>query len=181
MKESDLTVFLDRDGVINRRIPDDYVTCWREFELLPGALDAICRLNRAGFRTVVVTNQRGVALGRMTMDDVKAVHQELSDLIGSAGGALREFYVCPHDRDSGCDCRKPLPGLLDQADAFRPVAWRSSYLVGDSDSDIIAGQARDVITLKIGEGAGVQADMTVANLGEAATRIIRRVGKGCVF
>ena len=172
MREPVPTVFLDRDGVINRRVPDDYVTCRSEFQVLPGSLNAIALLNRAGFRTVVVTNQRGIALGRMTRGDVDVIHRELSRLVQDSGGCLEEFYLCPHDRDAGCDCRKPMPGLLDRAHRFLPVAWPLSYLVGDSDSDILAGRARKLVTVKIGERSQVGANVTVPGLNEAVSWII---------
>ncbi len=143
------TVFLDRDGVINRRIMGDYVTDPSEFVILDGAVEAISALNRAGLRTVVVTNQRGIAIGRMTLEAVQVVHQLLSERVASAGGKLDEFYICPHDCDQGCGCRKPDPGLLDQADDHSPVDWERSWLVGDSDSDILAGKARHVRTIKV--------------------------------
>ena len=96
------TVFLDRDGVLNRRIVGDYVTCPAEFELLDGVCEAVAALNKAGYRTVVVTNQRGIALGRMSREDVDAVHRELTTRVAAAGGVLTEYYICPHGRNTGC-------------------------------------------------------------------------------
>ncbi len=158
------TVFLDRDGVLNRRIIGDYVTCWPEFELLDGVLEAIASLNRSGYRTVVVTNQRGIALGRMSLDDVNDLHRRLSALVAQQGGCLEEFYVCPHGRDDGCSCRKPEPGLLDQAHEFAPVDWSRSLLIGDSDSDILAGKCLGVTTIKLGEKSLVGADFLAPDL-----------------
>ena len=142
------TVFLDRDGVLNRRIMGDYVTCLDEFEVLPGVLEALARLVKLDFRLAVVTNQRGIAIGRMTREDVAGVHGFLSREVALTGGRLDEFYICPHDRHEGCDCRKPSPGLLDQAHAHRPIDWQRSWLIGDSDSDILAGKARGFEPLK---------------------------------
>ena len=166
------TVFLDRDGVINRRLIGDYVTCLEELDILDGAITAICRLNQAGFRTVVVTNQRGIAIGRMTREAVDKVHLHLSEQISSAGGCLEEFYVCPHQRNTGCGCRKPDPGLLDQANRTRPVAWDRSYLIGDSDTDIEAGQKRGVTTIKVAGSGNSQPDQECVDLPAAVAWIL---------
>jgi len=107
------TVFLDRDGVLNRKMPEgEYVTGWEQFEILPGVVDAIGRLNRAGVRAIVISNQRGVALGKMTEADVNNVHARLADLLAAEGAHLDAFFYCPHDKNA-CTCRKPLPGLFE--------------------------------------------------------------------
>lgn len=166
------TLFLDRDGVLNRRIVDGYVRGPDELEILPGVPEALARLTRAGWRAVVVTNQRGIALGLMSREDVAQVHGVLSDRVAEAGGRLEEFYVCPHDRDTGCPCRKPEPGLLDQAHARAAVDWSRSVLIGDSDSDIEAGKARGLYTIKVAGPSGVGADEEVADLPAALPRLI---------
>jgi len=165
------TVFLDRDGVINKLLVDDWVTRWRDFEILDGALAAIAHLNRSGYRTVVVTNQRGIALGRMSADRVAKIHRRLSREAAALGASLNEFYVCPHDSQAGCPCRKPMPGLLDQAHQHQPVDWQGSVMVGDKDTDIVAGTARGLTTIKVAGPSQAHPDFTVANLTEAA-RII---------
>ena len=158
--------------MINRRLIGDYVTCWEEFEPLDGAVEAIASLNQAGLRTVVVTNQRGIAIGRMTRDAVDQVHERLSGLVRNAGGQLDEFYICPHDRHVGCGCRKPAPGLLDQANQHEAVDWSRSYLIGDNDTDILAGKARNVFTIKVAGPSEVEPDKEVSNLPEAADLIL---------
>lgn len=161
-------VFLDRDGVLNRRIMDGYVTCLEEFDILPGVLPSLALLNRAGFRLAVVTNQRGIALGRMTQMDVDAVHQHLREQAASHGAELNEFYVCPHHRDAGCPCRKPEAGLLDQAFAHAPLEWSRAFLIGDSDTDIQAGKKRGVTTIKVAGPSRVGADYTFETFSQAA-------------
>ena len=163
------TVFLDRDGVLNRRIMDGYVTCLDEFEILPGVLPALALLTRAGFRLAVVTNQQGIALGRMTRADVDAVHEHLRETAAAHGAVLDEFYVCPHHRDVGCPCRKPKPGLLDQAFAHAPIDWSRATLIGDSDRDIEAGKARGVTTIKIAGLSEVGATHYFESFHPAAT------------
>lgn len=168
------TVFLDRDGVINHRWIDDYVTSWDRFHLLPGVLDAIRRLHEAGFRVVIVTNQRGIALGRMSRATVNAIHERLDETIRAAGGALAGIYVCGHDNSDGCLCRKPKPGLLDQAHADDAVDWSRSYMVGDSDTDILAGQARGVTTIKVAGPSAVAADVACNDLPAAVDWILQQ-------
>jgi len=173
------TVFLDRDGVINARLIDDYVTHPNEFRLLPGVVAAICRLKELGFRTVVVTNQRGIAIGRMTRAAVDAIHRNLSEWVAAAGGCLEEFYVCPHDRDEGCLCRKPQAGLLDLAHQREPVAWSESFLVGDSDTDILAGRRKGVCCIKLAGYSKVGADYECSDLMGAVQFISDRIeGQG---
>ncbi len=112
---SDVTfVFLDRDGEINRKpAAGQFVTCWEEFELLPGVEDAVAKLNQSGCKAIVVTNQRGVALGLYSWGDLAEIHERLQDKLASRGAHLDAIYVCPHDAGQ-CSCRKPLTGLFGQ-------------------------------------------------------------------
>src|SRR5580698_7888929 len=125
-------VFLDRDGVLNRKLPEGaYVSDWAQFEWLPGAVDAIARMNRAGLTVIVVSNQRGIALGRLT------------------GAQLDAIYYCPHDNGQ-CNCRKPGTGLFEQAmKDFPQVKPENSVVIGDSLSDIQAGQRLGMKTIFI--------------------------------
>jgi D-glycero-D-manno-heptose 1,7-bisphosphate phosphatase len=135
------TVFLDRDGVINRKMPEgQYVTGWQHFELLPGVPEAIARLNQAGLRVLVVTNQRGIALGLYTAEDVRHIHARLQEELAAHGARIDGFYFCPHDKRE-CNCRKPLPGLFEQAQVdFPEIAPATSLIIGDSLSDIEFGR-----------------------------------------
>jgi histidinol-phosphate phosphatase family protein len=133
-------VLLDRDGVITRR-REDYVKSWDEVELLPGAAHAIARLCEAGYRLAVVTNQSAVGRGLMTMDTLDDIHRRLDAAIGAAGGGIDLFVVCPHRPETGCDCRKPRPGLLLEAGRRLGVDLGSTPMVGDQPSDIAAALA----------------------------------------
>jgi D-glycero-D-manno-heptose 1,7-bisphosphate phosphatase len=143
-------VFLDRDGVLNEKMPEGrYVTGWHEFHLLPGVPQAIARLNRAGLRVVVVSNQRGIALGLYTAADVEYIHASLQNLLKAHGAHLDAFYFCPHDKKE-CNCRKPLPGLFEQAAAqFPDLAAETSVMIGDSLSDIEFGRRLGMKTIFI--------------------------------
>lgn len=134
------TVFLDRDGVLNRKAPEgEYVSRWDLFHPLPGMHEAVRRLNEAGLPVYVVTNQRGVALGLYTAADVERLHARLNGELAAHGAHVDGFFHCPHDKGT-CECRKPKPGLFEQARALHPeIAWESSLMIGDSLSDIEAG------------------------------------------
>ena len=147
--------FLDRDGTINVKAAEgEYVTTPGELRLLPGAADAVRRLNDAGALVVVVSNQRGISLGRMTEGDLAAVHARLSDLLDTAaGGHVDAFMHCPHDVGE-CDCRKPGIGmLLGALRAFPDIDAARSVLIGDSESDVEAGRRFGVRSLQLGVDA----------------------------
>lgn len=172
------TVFLDRDGVVNEKMPEgSYVTCWAEFRFLPGVAEAIRKLNRAGLRVIVVSNQRGVALGLYTAADVEAMHASLQRILQSHGAHVDGFYFCPHDKLQ-CNCRKPLPGLFELAVVqFPEISASSSVMIGDSLSDIEFGRRLGMRTVFIDGDAKHQkpganaaresANMRCASLSEA--------------
>lgn len=177
------TVFLDRDGVLNRKLPEgEYVSDWSRFELLPGVPQAIARLNKAGVRVIVVSNQRGVALGLYTAADVDAIHTRLQRELAAHGAHIGAFYFCPHDKGE-CDCRKPGPGLYERACAkFADVTAESSVMIGDSWSDIEFGRNVRMRTIFIEGDAARQkpgaerarkfADQTFGSLAEAVDAIL---------
>jgi D-glycero-D-manno-heptose 1,7-bisphosphate phosphatase len=135
-------VMLDRDGTINVKAPPgEYLTRAEDLVLLPGAAEAIHMLNAAGVPVAVVTNQRGIALGRMTEGDLGHVHKRLRDLLAEAGARLDGIFHCPHEVDS-CACRKPGTLLLERArDHLGLRSLESSVVIGDSLSDVLAGRA----------------------------------------
>ena len=133
-------VFLDRDGVLNRNPGGGkFVTCWEEFELLPGVEDAIARLNRSGRKVIVVTNQRAVALNLISREKLDQMHEQLRQKLAAENAHLDAIYVCPHDVGE-CNCRKPLTGLFEQAFGDFPGGQPgNSVMIGDSLRDIEAG------------------------------------------
>jgi D-glycero-D-manno-heptose 1,7-bisphosphate phosphatase len=179
-------VFLDRDGVINRKPPEgSYIARWSDFHILPGAETAVAALHRAGLRVIVVSNQRGIALGRYTAADVNHLHDALQQHLQPYGAHIDAFYFCPHDKDE-CDCRKPRPGLFLQAFRdFPGVAPQNSLLIGDSLSDIEAARnlgmrsvfiQGDPATQKPGAGeAQTLADATAASLSDAVRGILGKI------
>lgn len=135
------TVFLDRDGVINEKAPEgQYVRSARELHLLQGVPEAIARLNGAGLRTIVVSNQRGIAKGLYTLGDVDRIHAAIQEQLQKHGGRLDAFFICPHDTDA-CQCRKPLPGMFEQAlKVFPGIRVEESVMIGDSLVDVEFGR-----------------------------------------
>ena len=141
------TVFLDRDGVINEKMPEGrYVTRREEFRLLAGVAEAIALLNGAGIRVIVVSNQRGVALELYTVEDVRGLHAGLQQELAVKQARIDGFYFCPHDKGE-CGCRKPLPGLFEQAVAdFPSITAVRSVMIGDSLSDVEFGKRLGMTT-----------------------------------
>jgi D-glycero-D-manno-heptose 1,7-bisphosphate phosphatase len=137
--------FLDRDGVLNYKHPDlYYVLTPDQLQLLPGAAPGLKLLAAAGFRLFVVTNQRAVALGQLSVATLAALHASMERELASAGVVLDAIYVCPH-AEGACDCRKPAPGLLLQALRDYPdLVARDSILFGDSASDLEAARRAGV-------------------------------------
>lgn len=141
-------VFLDRDGVINRcAAPHEYIACWDRFEFLPGVKTAIRLLNEAGYLVLIVSNQRGVARGMMSMGDVEDIHRQMCKALEEAGARIDGIYVCPHDVGQ-CSCRKPEIGLFLQAERDFPIDKAASWMVGDSDADAEAGSRYGVRTIQ---------------------------------
>ncbi len=134
-------VFLDRDGVINRRRVGDWVRRPEQLEPLPGALAAIARLTAHGLTPVVVTNQSGIGRGVMSWADLESVHAHLRDLVARAGGEIRAIYVCPHAPNEGCACRKPGLALFERAATELGLDLRAATMIGDAASDIAAARA----------------------------------------
>ena len=171
-------IFLDRDGVINRKRPEgDYVRSWGEFEFLPGVLDALAAMAQTPARIIVVTNQRGIARGRLTEADLAEIHARMVAAIGAHGGRIDAIYYCPHE--GGCDCRKPRTGLFEQAlRDFPDTDLANSVVIGDSLSDmeaaarvgcramLIAEGERRLETLRDAAGQGVVIEACMRSLGE---------------
>jgi D-glycero-D-manno-heptose 1,7-bisphosphate phosphatase len=171
-------VFLDRDGTLNVKPPDgEYVGRPEELRLLPGVAEAVRTLNRAGVWTGVVTNQRGIALGRMSIEDLDAVHERLVHLLQERGAFVDAIYACPHGLDA-CDCRKPRPGLLLQAQREYPALdFADAAIVGDSPSDVQAGRRLGLRTVLISGSEGDEhavesADHRVSDLIQAASVLL---------
>jgi D-glycero-D-manno-heptose 1,7-bisphosphate phosphatase len=176
------TAFLDRDGTINVKAPEGaYVERWEEFRFLPGAEAAIRRLNDSGIRVVVVTNQRGIALGRLTEADLEGIHARMRAALGAAGARVDAIFHCPHDHDE-CDCRKPGIGMFLEARAEIPgISFAESAVIGDSLSDMEPGARLGCQTVLLdpkgkraaeAAAAGIPIDLVAGTLAEAVDRLL---------
>jgi histidinol-phosphate phosphatase family protein len=143
-------VFLDRDGVINRSPAEgEYVTRWEDFHFLPGAAEAISLLDRAGWSVIVISNQRCVATGLLTIAELETIHRRMREELARCGARLDGIYYCPHDKEPPCACRKPSPGMLLTAAREHQIDLSASWMVGNSDSDIEAGKRAGCHTIRI--------------------------------
>lgn len=135
-------ILIDRDGVLNEKAPRaQYITRPEEFRFLPGVLEALRRLNEADYKIILVSNQAGINRGAMTEDDLATVHRKMMAEIEAAGGRVDAIYHCPHDWDEGCDCRKPKPGMLHQAQREWHLDLTRTLFVGDDERDGEAAEA----------------------------------------
>jgi D-glycero-D-manno-heptose 1,7-bisphosphate phosphatase len=131
-------IILDRDGVINQD-SDDYVKSLKEWIPIEGSCEAIADLCKAGYTIAVATNQSGLARGYFSVDDLEAMHRRMNAIVEEAGGSIATIKYCPHGPDDACDCRKPLPGLVDQIETELNVSADGAWFVGDSLRDLQAG------------------------------------------
>lgn len=139
-QHADKLIILDRDGVVNFD-SDDYIKSPDEWQPIPGSLEAIARLNQAGYHVVVCTNQSGVARGYFNIVTLNEIHQKMHRSAKMAGAEIDAVFFCPHAADDNCDCRKPKPGMLrDIAERFE-VNLKGVPVVGDSLRDLQAGYA----------------------------------------
>lgn len=164
--------FLDRDGTVI--VEKNYLGDPAGVELLPGAVAGLRRLRELGYGLVLITNQAGVGRGYYEESAVHAVHQRLVELLAAAEVTLDGIYYCPHHPAAGCACRKPLPGLVRQAQAEFPVDLARSVVIGDKPSDIDLGKALGMRTILVETGYGAahaattNADAVVPDLLAAA-------------
>jgi D-glycero-D-manno-heptose 1,7-bisphosphate phosphatase len=150
-------VVLDRDGVINRDSAA-YVKSADEWLPLPGSIDAIARLSRAGFTVAVASNQSGLARGLFDEAALNAMHAKLEDLVREAGGEIGKIAWCPHGPDDGCDCRKPRPGLLQTLARHYDTGLQGVPVIGDSLRDLEAALAVGARPILVRTGNGAMAE-----------------------
>ena len=180
-------VFLDRDGVINRDSPD-YIKTWDEFQFLPGSLEALRLLSQAGFRLIIITNQSIIGRGMVPLRVLEETHRKLKAAVAAAGGDILDIFFCPHRPDEACDCRKPAPGLIQQACRRYGIDPADSVMIGDSAKDVLCGRnAGCGTTILVRTGNGIRAekeladlklrpDLVVADLLDAARYLLGRAG-----
>ena len=170
-------VFFDRDGVVNRSPGPGYVERWEDFYLLPEFVEALRVVRTAGYEAVIVTNQRGVALGCMTAAAVEDMHRRLRSLLRERFALdVLDILYCPHDHGQ-CECRKPKPGLLLEAARRHGLDLAQSWMVGDAASDIEAGRAAGCRTVFVGPaGIAPGADVRVDSMADLSAELAGVLG-----
>ena len=160
------TVLLDRDGVLNAKMPKaTYVESWNDWQWLPGALDALRVFHQSGVRVIVITNQAGVARGNFSRQELDRIHVRMAEEVERAGGYIDAIYVCDHGWDDGCQCRKPRPGMLLEAQRDFALSLRDTPYVGDDSRDAEAARAAGCPFIEISDSF---------QLNDAAPQIVTR-------
>lgn len=165
-------IILDRDGVINHD-RDDYVKSADECIPIEGSINAIVRLNNAGYTVVIATNQAGLAKDKFELEDLEAMHEKITRLVEEQGGEIGAIFYCPHRDEDNCKCRKPKPGMLDAIEAEFNTSVESCYFVGDSLRDLQAGLQKGCkpILVQTGNGKTTLAQIADSNLPTDTTPI----------
>ncbi len=146
-------IILDRDGVINHD-SDDFIRSPAEWEPIPGSLEAIARLNQAGYRVVVITNQSGIAREFLDAETLALIHNKMRRMLAQVGGKLEAVLFCPHGPDDACECRKPKTGLFDDLTQRLRISLKFVPAVGDSLRDLKAAKAAGARPILVRTGKG---------------------------
>ena len=165
--------FLDRDGVINRKAPEpEYVTTWEEVVILSGVPEAISLLNQSGISVIVVSNQRCVAKGLISIPALEQLHDRMRENLAAQGARIDAIYYCPHEEEPACRCRKPAPGMLLDAARDHNIHLGASWMIGDSVADVEAGRRAGCKTALIGDLETADADLVAGSLLESVRKIL---------
>jgi histidinol-phosphate phosphatase family protein len=168
------TLFLDRDGVINIRLIDDYVKQLNELKIIEGVPEAIADFNSIFARTVVVTNQQGIGRGMMTEEDLDMIHGYMQNVFVEAGGKIDKFYFAPQLKSENSNYRKPGTGMgLKAKDDYPEIHFEKSLMIGDSESDIEFGMKLGMKTIMLTNDSNLitKADYIFNNLQDVATEL----------
>lgn len=190
LRNKQKAIFLDRDGTINKYV--GFLRQIDEFKLLPGVAETIRKINDSGYLAIVVTNQPVIARGEVTYEQLQMIHNKMETLLGEQGAYVDAIYYCPHHPDAGfkgevkelkvaCECRKPKPGMLIRAAKDFNIDLSQSYMIGDSENDMLAGQAAGCRCIYLNNNteresfaASLCDVIQVSNIEEAIKQVIRR-------
>ncbi|MCP4043014.1 MAG: D-glycero-beta-D-manno-heptose 1,7-bisphosphate 7-phosphatase, partial [Gammaproteobacteria bacterium] len=148
-------IILDRDGVINKD-SHNFVKSPDEWQPIPGSLEAIARLNQAGYQVIVATNQSGLGRGLFTIEDLNQIHDKMVLQLATQGGTIEAIFFCPHTPKDNCECRKPKPGLLLDIAASLRIPLTGVPVIGDSKRDLKAAEAAGAHPILVRTGKGTQ-------------------------
>lgn len=154
-------VILDRDGVINEDSPD-YIKSPQEWIPIPGSIDSIVRLGKAGYRVVVATNQSGISRGFFDETSLAQIHRKLCSMVEAKGGVISGIFYCPHSPEANCACRKPATGLLTQIENTMRSSLSGCHFIGDSKKDIQAALAFRCIPVLVRTGNGLATEQMLS-------------------
>ncbi|MFW9936249.1 MAG: D-glycero-beta-D-manno-heptose 1,7-bisphosphate 7-phosphatase [Candidatus Thorarchaeota archaeon] len=154
MKNKNVAIFLDRDGVINKEV--NYLSNPDDFEFIPGSIEALKILKELNFLLIIITNQAGIARGFFTEESLKKIHDKMNKILQENSIKLDEIFICPHHPDftGPCDCRKPSPGMIFKAKEKYNIDLRKSFMVGDTLKDVKTGIAANCKTVLVQTGYG---------------------------
>ena len=182
MRTKNRAVFIDRDGTIARDVP--YCSRPEDFELLPDVVEGVKLLNERNFKVVVVTNQSGVARGYFTEETLAKIHDKMRAELARYGARVDAIYYCPHHPDDNCECRKPKPKMLLHAASDLDIDLKQSFIIGDSDMDVEAGNRAGCRSIRIAEASTegelekrmLYTDYVAPNVNDATQWIISKQG-----
>lgn len=167
------TFFIDRDGVINVRLIDDYVKTTDEFKLIDGVKESINLIKSCGIRIIIITNQQGIGKKLMTEVDLENIHNLMKKDFNGFNEKTDRIYFCPHLASQGCNCRKPATGMIDKAlNDFPDIDINKSILIGDTETDIKLANNAGIISVLINSSNLYNADYCFNSLFEAVTFFI---------
>ena len=172
-------VLIDRDGTIN--VEKHYLSDPDQLQLIDGVAAALRRLGQAGYGIAIITNQSGIARGYFNLERLEQIHARLKAMLAAEGVSIDGIYICPHGPDDDCDCRKPLPGMAEQAMAEHGFDPKLSTVIGDKEVDVELGRAIGAATFLVRTGHGEKyaasskADHVVADLPAAVNIILGEV------
>ena len=150
------SIILDRDGVLNKKAAkSEYITCYEEWEWLPGSKEALRLLKNRGYQIIIATNQAGISRGKMTERDLLEIHTAMIEDLLKDGIVVDKIYFCPHGWDENCECRKPKPGMLFNAQKDLHLDLSRTYFVGDDERDVEAGLAAGMRTFLLNENTNL--------------------------
>ncbi len=166
-------IFFDRDGIVNQSPGPGYVERWEDFHVLPEFIDILRQVTALGYAAVIITNQRGVGRGIMTLATLEDMHQRLRTLLQEQHGLkLLDIYTCTHDHAANCACRKPKPGMILDAARKHSLDLSASWMIGDSPKDAEAGRAAGCRTILVNPTASPeQADLIFKSMSDLSTAI----------
>ena len=160
LSNSEKIIVLDRDGVINHD-SDNFIKSVDEWQAIDGSLNAIAKLNHAGFKVFVVTNQSGIARNLFSIETLNHIHSKMRHLVAEANGEIENIYFCPHGPNDHCECRKPKAGLYQQLATEYAVNFNNVFSVGDSIRDLEAAKAAGAKPILVLTGKGTRSNQTL--------------------